>query len=84
MKAFQYHVIYNSSIDKVSRGLFHQYFWQKANGEKRKVTSKLEKKSELCAQKIFKAFLAYGNQQKAAFCHSHKKAEHKYVDKIEV
>jgi len=41
------------------------------------------KKIELCAQKIFKAFLAYGNQQKTAFCQSREIAVHKYVDEID-
>ncbi len=66
-----------------ARGQFHQHFWCKANGEKRKVTSKLQKKIELCAQKIFEDFLAYGKQQKAVFFHSRRKAERKYDDEID-
>jgi hypothetical protein len=43
----------------------------------------LQKKLELCAQKIFEAFLAYNNQQKASFCHSQEKAAREYVDEID-
>jgi hypothetical protein len=37
-------------------GSISSNFWQKANREKHKVSSKLQKKLELCAQKIFEAF----------------------------
>jgi ABC-type uncharacterized transport system auxiliary subunit len=65
-----------------SWGRLHQHFWLKANGEKSKVARKLQKKLELCAQKIFKAFLAYGKEQKAAFLSFTQKAVRKYINEI--
>ncbi len=45
------------------RDRFHQHFWRKANGKKQMMKSAQlpairRKKFELCAQKIFEAFLA--------------------------
>jgi hypothetical protein len=40
-------------------------------------------KLEFYVQKILEAFLAYGNQQKAAFCHLCEKAAHNYVVEID-
>ncbi len=69
------YIYINHQPVSATRGPFHQHFWQKVNGEKRKVISKLQKKLELCVQKIFEAFFLHlATSKKQLFCHLRKKA----------
>jgi hypothetical protein len=56
-----------SIVNTQPQGSISSTFLVKSKWQKAQSRSKLQKKIEVCAQKILKDFLAHGNERKAAF-----------------
>jgi hypothetical protein len=72
-----------SSTTNLTGADFINIFGKKRMAKSAKLSADCRKNQNTLRRKSSKLVLAYGNQQKAALCHSCEKAAHNYVDEID-